>query len=300
MNQKTTVIPPEELARQEDCCARIRDYWHAAGRTPLAWVDTYGCQQNEADSERIRGMLVSCGYELSDTEEGADCIVVNTCAVREHAETRVFGNVGALVHTKARHPGQKIFLCGCMEYEQFQKVREQVTAQAPRVQAAARSIAALDVLCSYAAVAVHNHYCRPEVDLSGEICITEGRHPVVEQVLKGSLFVPNDTRIGSDDCRVAIITGPNMAGKSTYMRQVALIVLMAQMGSFVPAKSARIGIVDRLFTRIGASDDLASGQSTFMVEMTEVADILRNATPRSLLILDEIGRGTSTFDGMSN
>jgi len=186
-----------------------------------------------------------------------------------------------------------------MEYEQFQKVREQVTAQAPRVQAAARSIAALDVLCSYAAVAVHNHYCRPEVDLSGEICITEGRHPVVEQVLKGSLFVPNDTRIGSDDCRVAIITGPNMAGKSTYMRQVALIVLMAQMGSFVPAKSARIGIVDRLFTRIGASDDLASGQSTFMVEMTEVADILRNATPRSLLILDEIGRGTSTFDGMA-
>lgn len=117
MNQKTTVIPPEELARQEDCCARIRDYWRAAGRTPLAWVDTYGCQQNEADSERIRGMLVSCGYELSDTEEGADCIVVNTCAVREHAETRVFGNVGALVHTKQRHPGQKIFLCGCMMAE---------------------------------------------------------------------------------------------------------------------------------------------------------------------------------------
>ena len=186
-----------------------------------------------------------------------------------------------------------------MEYEQFQKVRGQVTEQAARVQSAARAIAALDVLCSYAAVAVHNHYCRPEVDLSGEISITEGRHPVVEQVLKGSLFVPNDTRIGSDDCRVAIITGPNMAGKSTYMRQVALIVLMAQMGSFVPARSARIGIVDRLFTRIGASDDLASGQSTFMVEMTEVADILRNATPRSLLILDEIGRGTSTFDGMA-
>jgi len=186
-----------------------------------------------------------------------------------------------------------------MEYEQFQKVRGQVTEQAARVQSAARAIAALDVLCSYAAVAVHNHYCRPEVDLSGEISITEGRHPVVEQVLKGSLFVPNDTRIGSDDCRVAIITGPNMAGKSTYMRQVALIVLMAQMGSFVPARSARIGIVDRLFTRIGASDDLASGQSTFMVEMTEVADILKNATPRSLLILDEIGRGTSTFDGMA-
>ena len=186
-----------------------------------------------------------------------------------------------------------------LEYEQFQQVREQVTAEAPRVQATAQAIAALDVLCSFASVAVKNRYCRPEVDLSGEISITEGRHPVVEQVLKDSLFVPNDTRLGAPDCRVAIITGPNMAGKSTYMRQVALIVLMAQMGSFVPAKSARIGVVDKLFTRIGASDDLAAGQSTFMVEMTEVADILKNATPRSLLILDEIGRGTSTFDGMA-
>ena len=146
---------------------------------------------------------------------------------------------------------------------------------------------------------MQQNYCRPEIDLGNEICITAGRHPVVEQMLKGSLFVPNDTRIGSDDCRTAIITGPNMAGKSTYMRQVALIVLMAQMGSFVPAESAHIGIVDKLFTRIGASDDLAAGQSTFMLEMTEVADILKNATPRSLLILDEIGRGTSTFDGMA-
>ena len=129
--------------------------------------------------------------------------------------------------------------------------------------------------------------------------IREGRHPVIEQMLKGSLFVPNDTELGVPGAQVAIITGPNMAGKSTYMRQVALMVIMAQMGSFVPAKSARIGIVDRVFTRIGASDDLASGQSTFMVEMTEVADILRHATKHSLLILDEIGRGTSTFDGMS-
>ncbi len=186
-----------------------------------------------------------------------------------------------------------------LEYELFQKLRQELSDNAPRVQRTAHAVAAVDVLCSFAAVAVHNHYCKPEIDLSGEISITDGRHPVVEQMLKGSMFVPNDTRLGADDCRVAIITGPNMAGKSTYMRQVALITIMAQMGSFVPARSARIGIVDKLFTRIGASDDLASGQSTFMVEMSEVADILKNATSRSLLILDEIGRGTSTFDGMA-
>ena len=186
-----------------------------------------------------------------------------------------------------------------LEYDLFVELRQHVAAEAARVRQTAQAIAQLDVLCSYAAVAVHNHYCRPEVDLGNIVSITAGRHPVVEQVLKGSLFVPNDTLLGADDCRTAIITGPNMAGKSTYMRQVALIVLMAQMGSFVPASSARVGIVDKLFTRIGASDDLASGQSTFMVEMTEVADILKNATPRSLLILDEIGRGTSTFDGMA-
>ena len=186
-----------------------------------------------------------------------------------------------------------------LEYELFTELRNFVAEQAPRVQRCAQAIAALDVLCSFAGLAVHNHYCRPEVDLSGEISISQGRHPVVEQMLKDSLFVPNDTELNSQTCQAAIITGPNMAGKSTYMRQVALIVLMAQMGSFVPAASARIGIVDKLFTRIGASDDLASGQSTFMVEMNEVADILKNATPRSLLILDEIGRGTSTFDGMA-
>ena len=160
-------------------------------------------------------------------------------------------------------------------------------------------MACADVIACFAANAVKNNYCRPEVDHSGTLEIDGGRHPVVEQVLKGQMFVPNDTRLGVDDCQVAIITGPNMAGKSTYMRQVALIVLMAQIGSFVPARNARIGVVDRLFTRIGASDDLASGQSTFMVEMQEVSDILKNATSRSLLILDEIGRGTSTYDGMA-
>ena len=186
-----------------------------------------------------------------------------------------------------------------LEYELFLALRQTVSEQAHRIQAAASVVAEADALASFAAVAVRNNYCRPTVDLSGTVEIHEGRHPVVEKVLKGSLFVPNDTFMGEKEQRVAIITGPNMAGKSTYMRQVALIVLMAQMGSFVPAASARIGVVDRIFTRIGASDDLSAGQSTFMVEMTEVADILRQATAASLLILDEIGRGTSTFDGMS-
>ena len=186
-----------------------------------------------------------------------------------------------------------------LEYELFTELRTFVAEQAPRVQRTAHAIAQLDVLCCFAHLAVHNRYCKPEIDLSGEISIKQGRHPVVEQMLKDSLFVPNDTELNMDTCQSAIITGPNMAGKSTYMRQVALIVLMAQMGSFVPAASAKLGIVDKLFTRIGASDDLASGQSTFMVEMNEVAEILKNATSRSLIILDEIGRGTSTFDGMA-
>ncbi|MBQ6839095.1 MAG: DNA mismatch repair protein MutS, partial [Oscillospiraceae bacterium] len=186
-----------------------------------------------------------------------------------------------------------------LEYQIFTQLREHMAQQAARVQTSAAAVAAADALCSLAAVAVKNGYCRPEISLGSEIHITDGRHPVVEQVLKDSLFVPNDTQLGAADNQVSIITGPNMAGKSTYMRQVALIVLMAQMGSFVPARSARIGIVDRVFTRIGASDDLASGQSTFMVEMAEVASILKYATAKSLLILDEIGRGTSTYDGMA-
>ena len=186
-----------------------------------------------------------------------------------------------------------------LEYELFTALRQAITAQSERVQRTAAAVAEVDALVSLAAVAVRNHYCRPTVDESGVLEIHQGRHPVVEQMLRDSLFVPNDTFMGAREDRVAIITGPNMAGKSTYMRQVALIVLMAQIGSFVPAASARIGVVDRIFTRIGASDDLSAGQSTFMVEMTEVADILRHATKHSLLILDEIGRGTSTFDGMS-
>ena len=186
-----------------------------------------------------------------------------------------------------------------LEYHIFTQLREHLARQAARVQVTASAVAAADALCSLASVAVQRGYCRPEITLGQEITIESGRHPVVEAMLKDSLFVPNDTALGARDNQVAIITGPNMAGKSTYMSQVALIVLMAQMGSFVPARSARLGLVDRVFTRIGASDDLASGQSTFMVEMAEVATILKYATSRSLLILDEIGRGTSTYDGMA-
>lgn len=186
-----------------------------------------------------------------------------------------------------------------LEYDLFCQVREQTAAQVARIQCSAAAVGQVDVLLSFAAAAAEFHYCRPEVDLSDAIEIVEGRHPVVERRLKSSLFVPNDTRMDGGDHLAAIITGPNMAGKSTYMRQVALIVLMAQMGSFVPARAARIGVVDRVFTRIGASDDLSAGQSTFMVEMREVAELLNHATSKSLLILDEIGRGTSTYDGMA-
>lgn len=183
--------------------------------------------------------------------------------------------------------------------ELYEQVRAMVAAELPRIQQTAAAVAGLDMLCSLATVALNNNYCCPTVDLSDEIEISEGRHPVVEQLLDGVPFVPNDTKLNNRENQIAVLTGPNMAGKSTYMRQVALIVLMAQVGSFVPAASARIGIVDGIYTRVGASDDLTTGQSTFMVEMSEVANILKEATEKSLLILDEIGRGTSTYDGMS-
>ena len=186
-----------------------------------------------------------------------------------------------------------------LEYELYTGVRNQIAKEVGRIQQTAKAIARLDVLTSLAFVAERNHYVRPSVTKSGVIDIKDGRHPVVEKMIPNDMFISNDTFLDEKNNKVAVITGPNMAGKSTYMRQTALIVLMAQIGSFVPAKSAEVGIVDRIFTRVGASDDLASGQSTFMVEMTEVANILRNATSKSLLILDEIGRGTSTFDGLS-
>ena len=181
----------------------------------------------------------------------------------------------------------------------FTEIREKIADEVLRIQQTAKAVAKADAYVSLGLVAERNRYVRPSINENGVINIKNGRHPVVEQMISNDMFVENDTYLDNENNRISIITGPNMAGKSTYMRQTALIVLMAQVGSFVPAESAEIGIVDRIFTRVGASDDLASGQSTFMVEMTEVANILRNATKNSLLILDEIGRGTSTYDGLS-
>ena len=186
-----------------------------------------------------------------------------------------------------------------LEYELYCGVRDQIASQVERIQRTAKAVASLDTLASLALVAERNGYVRPNINEKGVIDIKDGRHPVVERMIPNGTFIANDTYLDDKKHRISIITGPNMAGKSTYMRQTALIALMAQIGSFVPASKADIGLSDRIFTRVGASDDLASGQSTFMVEMTEVANILRNATSRSLLILDEIGRGTSTFDGLS-
>ena len=186
-----------------------------------------------------------------------------------------------------------------LEYDIFNSLRAFVVDNQERIRNAASLVAEIDVYRSLAEVASKNNYVCPEVDLSTEIIIKDGRHPVVEKFVTDSYFVPNDTTLDTSNNKIMIITGPNMAGKSTYMRQVAIITIMAQIGSFVPAREAKVGIVDKLFTRVGASDDLASGQSTFMLEMTEVATILKNATSRSLIIYDEVGRGTSTYDGMS-
>lgn len=186
-----------------------------------------------------------------------------------------------------------------LEYELFRELRGQIAKNVVRIQKTAKALAKIDVFASLALISEQNHYCRPSLNQNGRIDIKNGRHPVVEKMINNDMFIANDTYLDNQKNRISVITGPNMAGKSTYMRQTALIVLMAQIGCFVPAETADIGIVDRIFTRVGASDDLASGQSTFMVEMTEVANILRNATGNSLLILDEIGRGTSTFDGLS-
>ena len=186
-----------------------------------------------------------------------------------------------------------------IEYDLFQEVRRQVAAQGEKIQVVADKVASLDVLLGLADLAHERNYCCPVMDESTQLQIVEGRHPVVESMNLDERFVANDVEMNAEERQILIITGPNMAGKSTFMRQMALLVLMAQMGSLVPAKEAQIGLVDRIFTRVGASDNLARGQSTFMVEMTEAANILNHATPRSLIVLDEIGRGTSTFDGVS-
>jgi DNA mismatch repair protein MutS len=200
------------------------------------------------------------------------------------------------IETKLLTANEKIVQ---LEYDIFTEIKKTISNSLSRIKNTANSIAFLDVLVCFAEVSQRNNYACPHIDNSDAIIIKDGRHPVVEDILKNEIFIPNDTILDNTENRTAIITGPNMAGKSTYMRQVALIMIMAQIGCFVPASSARLGVIDKVFTRVGASDDLTSGQSTFMIEMNEVAYMLKNSTKKSLLIFDEIGRGTSTFDGMS-
>ena len=274
---------------------RLRDIMNGGADTIAA------IEANEKEKTGIRTLKVSYnrvfGYYIEVSKSFVDQVPIH------YVRKQTLANCERYITPELKELEDQVLTAKdrltALEYQLFVELREFLALQAARTQQTAAAVAAADVLCSLAAVAVQRGYCRPEITLGNEISIADGRHPVVEAMLKDSLFVPNDTQLGARDHQVSIITGPNMAGKSTYMRQVALIVLMAQMGSFVPARRATIGIVDRIFTRIGASDDLASGQSTFMVEMAEVANILKYATSKSLLILDEIGRGTSTYDGMS-
>ena len=258
-------------------------------------------EQREKDITGIKSLKISYnrvfGYYIEVTKMYYDLIPEN------YIRKQTLANCERFITQELKDLETKILYAServqAREYEIFCSVREMVKAQFASIKATSEALAMLDVLISLAVVAQQNNYVRPDVDVSDEINIVEGRHPVVETVLKDTLFVPNSMHLDCQSSRMMILTGPNMAGKSTYMRQNAMIILMAQIGSFVPAKSAHIGIVDKIFTRVGASDDLASGQSTFMLEMLEVANILKNATSRSFLVFDEIGRGTSTYDGMS-
>ena len=266
------------------------------GKTWLAQLE-----QKEKDRTGIKSLKIKYnkvfGYYIEVTNSFKDMVPENyirkqTLANAERYITDELKNLEDIIL------GAEEKLSG-IEYDKFCLIRDTIAEEVVRIKNTAKVIAALDAFASMAFVAERNNYIKPKMNEKGIIDIKNGRHPVVEKMMSGSMFVENDTYLDKQNNRISIITGPNMAGKSTYMRQTALIVLMAQIGSFVPAQSANIGICDRIFTRVGASDDLASGQSTFMVEMTEVANILRNATSDSLLILDEIGRGTSTFDGLS-
>lgn len=258
-------------------------------------------EEREREKTTIKGLKIKYnkvfGYYIEVTNSNLD--LVPDTYIRKQTLTnceRYITQELKDLETKVLTASEKIL---ALENEIFHEVRKYIASRLEGIQQTANAVSKLDFLCSLAFVAVQNNYICPELTLDGSLEIKNGRHPVVEQMLDGSVFVPNDTCLNSNAQRMAIITGPNMAGKSTYMRQVAIITIMAQIGSFVPASSARLSIVDRIFTRVGASDDLSAGQSTFMVEMSEVAHILKHATPQSLVILDEIGRGTSTFDGMS-
>ena len=266
------------------------------GKNWLADLETKEREKTGIKNLRIRYNKVF-GYYLEVTNSFKDLVpdYYTRKQTLANAERYIIPELKELEDTIL---GAEDKLCA-LEYELYCEVRNTIAAELTRIQRTAKAVAKLDVIASLALVAERNNYVRPKINEKGVIDIRDGRHPVVEKMIPNDMFIANDTYLDDKKQRISIITGPNMAGKSTYMRQTALIVLMAQLGSFVPASSANIGLVDRIFTRVGASDDLASGQSTFMVEMNEVANILRNATSKSLLILDEIGRGTSTFDGLS-
>ena len=266
------------------------------GKNWLADLETKEREKTGIKNLRIRYNKVF-GYYLEVTNSFKDLVpdYYTRKQTLANAERYIIPELKELEDTIL---GAEDKLCA-LEYELYCEVRNTIAAELTRIQRTAKAVAKLDEKASLALVAERNNYVRPKINEKGVIDIRDGRHPVVEKMIPNDMFIANDTYLDDKKQRISIITGPNMAGKSTYMRQAALIVLMAQLGSFVPASSANIGLVDRIFTRVGASDDLASGQSTFMVEMNEVANILRNATSKSLLILDEIGRGTSTFDGLS-
>lgn len=282
-----------------DGYSAILDEYRAAATNGKQWIVDLEAREREATG--IKNLRIQYnrvfGYYIEVTKSYYDMVPMH------YQRRQTLANSERYITPELREIEQKIV--GAqeqsvrLELQLFTEIREKIAGEIARIQHTAQGLKTLDALLSLAKVAVSNHYVRPEITEDGSMEILEGRHPVVEQAMQEGGFVPNDTFMNQDQARMLIITGPNMAGKSTYMRQVALITLMAHLGSFVPAKSAKIPIVDRIFTRVGASDDLASGQSTFMVEMSETAYILRNATPRSLVILDEIGRGTSTFDGLA-
>ncbi len=282
-----------------DGYSAILDEYRAAATNGKQWIVDLEAKEREATG--IKNLRIQYnrvfGYYIEVTKSYYDMVPMH------YQRRQTLANSERYITPELREIEQKIV--GAqeqsvrLELQLFTEIREKIAGEIARIQHTAQGLKTLDALLSLAKVAVSNHYVRPEITEDGSMEILEGRHPVVEQAMQEGGFVPNDTFMNQDQARMLIITGPNMAGKSTYMRQVALITLMAHLGSFVPAKSAKIPIVDRIFTRVGASDDLASGQSTFMVEMSETAYILRNATPRSLIILDEIGRGTSTFDGLA-
>ncbi len=265
----------------------------------VKWINDFA--EQEKDKTGIRAIKVGYnrvfGYYLEISKS-------NTAQVPDYfVRKQTLSNCERYITPQIKEVEEKIVEAEsqivAIEYEMFTKIRDAVSAQVARVQTTANAVATADVLCAFASVAQKNKYVMPQMTMADKILIRDGRHPVVEDMNKTNVFIPNDTCLDCGENQLAIITGPNMAGKSTYMRQTALITIMAQMGCFVPAKDAEIGIVDKVFTRVGASDDLAAGQSTFMVEMNEVAYILDNATSKSLIILDEIGRGTSTYDGLS-